>query len=311
MLDLACPVVALLTPFDAKGNIDWQAFKSYLKALYSWGVRSVITNGTTAEFPSLTLAERQQVIEFVRTNFQGAIINNVSSTCIFDVGNLIDGTQGYGDAVMVLPPYYYAKVHNDGLCLFFERALSGIPLPAFLYNFPKHTGNTLDMSLIEMLLGRGVEIAGIKDSGGHLINAIAYQARFPDLKIFYANDAEALEALRKGLSGLVTGGANPLPEFLIAIHRRSGISDDKARILQHGFNVWNDYRMRSPLFEIPLLKAAMGARITDFPIHVREPFMPAPAEEISRIRLTVAACLDDFNAILEDKRPNLPSVHTE
>lgn len=298
MIDLSSPIVALLTPFDARGNIDWQAFKSYLTALCSWGVQSVVTNGTTSEFPSLSLTERQNVLEFVREQFHGTIINNVSSTCSEDVRKLIDGTHGFGDAVMVLPPYYYAEVQNDGLSRFFERVLSETSLPAFLYNFPKHTGNTLDNALIEMLLGRGVELAGIKDSSGHLANAIAYQVRFPKLKVFYANDAEALKALQNGLSGLVTGGANPLPEFLINIQRIFGASDDRAKTLQRSFNVWNDYRMKSPVFEIPLLKAAMGARIKDFPIHVREPFMHAPAEKISQIRATVLECLTDLNAIL-------------
>jgi dihydrodipicolinate synthase/N-acetylneuraminate lyase len=44
------PIVALLTPFDASGEIEWRAFKTYLSGLFSWGVRTVIANGTTGEF---------------------------------------------------------------------------------------------------------------------------------------------------------------------------------------------------------------------------------------------------------------------
>ena len=58
MVNLRGPVVALLTPFDASGKIEWQAFKTYLSALFSWGVRAGIANGTTGEFSSLTLIER-------------------------------------------------------------------------------------------------------------------------------------------------------------------------------------------------------------------------------------------------------------
>jgi len=49
MVNLRGPIVALLTPFDANGEIEWQAFKTYLTALFSWGVRTVIANGTTGE----------------------------------------------------------------------------------------------------------------------------------------------------------------------------------------------------------------------------------------------------------------------
>jgi dihydrodipicolinate synthase/N-acetylneuraminate lyase len=298
MPDLTPSIVALLTPFDADGKIDWRAFESYLIALASWGVESVIANGTTGEFPSLTLDERQEIVEFVRRHFEGTLVNNVSSTCVQDVKKLLAGTEGNADAVLLLPPYYYAEASNDGLCHFFEKALSGNALPVFLYNFPKHSGNRLDIALIEMLFDRGIRITGIKDSSGDLPNALAYHSQFPDLKIFFADDAACLAALQHGLHGSVTGGANPLPEYLLAIQETWAKRSDKVQTLQCAFDVWNDYRAASLLFEIPLVKAAMGARIKDFPIHVRPPLTPAPAEAISRIRTVVLDRLSDLHAVL-------------
>jgi dihydrodipicolinate synthase/N-acetylneuraminate lyase len=300
MLKLTPPIVALLTPFDNDGKINWRVFESYLSALYSWGVKSVIANGTTGEFPSLTLAERQQIVEFVRRHFEGTLINNVSSTCVDDIKKLIAGTEGHGDAVLLLPPYYYAESSHEGLCGFFEKALTGNSLPAFLYNFPKHTGNRVDNALIEMLFDRGIQIFGIKDSSGDLQNALAYRSRFPELKIFFADDAGCLAALQHGLHGSVTGGANPLPEYLLAIQETWVKRSDKAQTLQCAFDVWNDYRAANLLFEIPLVKAAMGARIKDFPIHVRPPFTPAPTKAISRIRTVVLDRLSELHAILID-----------
>jgi dihydrodipicolinate synthase/N-acetylneuraminate lyase len=298
MLKLTPPIVALLAPFDNDGKINWRAFESYLTALASWGVESVIANGTTGEFPSLTLAERQQIVEFVRRHFEGTLINNVSSTCVDDVKTLIAGTEGNGDAVLLLPPYYYAESSHEGLCGFFEKALSEKTLPAFLYHFPKHTGNRVDNTLIGMLRDKGIQLAGIKDSSGDLQNALAYRSQFPELKIFFADDAGCLAALQHGLHGSVTGGANPLPEYLLAIQEAWVKRSDKAQTLQCAFDVWNDYRAASLLFEIPLVKAAMGARIKDFPIHIRPPFTPVPAEAVSRIRTAVLDRLSDLHAIL-------------
>lgn len=299
MLDLTSPIVALLTPFDSDGKIAWPAFASYLAALSAWGVESVVVNGTTGEFPSLTLHERQQTAEFVRQHFAGTVINNVSSTCIDTVKTLIAGTAGNADAVILLPPYYYAGACNDGLCAFFAQALAGNALPVFLYNFPKHTGNRIDNELLEMMANQGVQITGIKDSSGDLQNALAYHSRFPKLKVFFAADSSCLSALQNGLNGSVTGGANPVPDFMVAIQRYYGKQANKAQTVQCVFDMWNNYRSTHPVVEIPLLKAAMGARIEDFPVYVRPPFMPAPPETISQIRTTVLGCLTDLHIILD------------
>jgi dihydrodipicolinate synthase/N-acetylneuraminate lyase len=298
MPDLTSPIVALLTPFDAGGKIDWRAFETYLAALSSWDVKSVIANGSTGEFPSLTLMERQQIVEFVRRHFKGTLINNISSTCVEDVKTLLAGTDGNGDAVLLLPPYYYAEASNEGLCSFFAKALSGNALPVFLYNFPQHTGNRLDNALVAMLVNQGLPIVGIKDSSGDLPHALAYRAQFPELKIFFADDAGCLAALQNALQGSVTGGANPLPEYLLAIRDNFGKSGDKAATLQAALDAWNTYRAASPLLEIPLVKAAMGARIENFPIHVRPPFVPAPFEAVEQIHMSVRDRLSDLHAIL-------------
>jgi dihydrodipicolinate synthase/N-acetylneuraminate lyase len=294
MVNLHGPIVALLTPFDVSGEIEWQAFKTYLSSLYSWGVRTVIANGTTGEFPSLTINERQQVVEFVRENFDGTIVNNVSATCVRDVRDLIAGTQGCADFILLLPPYYYSACQDTGLCRFFISALSGTSLPVMLYNFPQHTGNRLSVVLVAMLLEQDFAVQGIKDSSGDIGNALIYRSNFPEMNIFLGNDAKVIEALQNGLSGSVTGAANPIPELLIAIQTDIQLFGSKAQSIQRCLDVWNEFREASGYFEIPLVKAAMGARIAGFPIHVRAPFTPVHIEEIDRIRRVISKCLRDF-----------------
>jgi 4-hydroxy-tetrahydrodipicolinate synthase len=297
MVNLHSPIVALLTPFDASGEIEWQAFKTYLSSLYSWGVRTVIANGTTGEFPSLTINERRQVVEFVSENFDGTIVNNVSATCVSDVRDLIDGKQGCADFILLLPPYYYSGCQDTGLCRFFISALSGTSLPVMLYNFPQHAGNRLGVDLVARLLDQDFAIQGIKDSSGDLGNALIYRSNFPEMTIFLGNDAKVIEALQKGLSGSVTGAANPMPELLIAMQTGLPLCGSKAQSIQRCLNVWNEFREASGYFEIPLVKAAMGARIAGFPIHVRVPFTPVPTEAIDRIRRVISNCLRDFKLL--------------
>ncbi len=297
MIQLHGPIVALLTPFDASGKIEWQAFKAYLSSLYSWGVRTVIANGTTGEFPSMTISERRQVVEFVRENFAGTIINNVSATCVGDVRKLIAGTKDYADCILLLPPYYYSACRDEGLSRFFIDALSGAPLSAMLYHFPQHTGNHLGIELVSILLEQGLSIFGIKDSSGDIDNARLYQSNFPELAVFLGNDAKVFEVLQKGLSGSVTGAANPMPELLIAMQTEYRLSVSKTESMQRCLDVWNRFRNDSGYFEIPLVKAAMSVRIERFPLHVRPPLTPVPIEKIDRIRGVVCNCLSGFGLL--------------
>ncbi|MGR8952770.1 MAG: dihydrodipicolinate synthase family protein, partial [Gammaproteobacteria bacterium] len=57
-------------------------------------------------------------------------------------------------------------------------------------------------------------------------------------------------------------------------------------------------RAASPYFEIPLVKAAMGSRLQDFPPHVRAPFTPVPGEAVGEIRRRVAGCLAGYRALV-------------
>ncbi len=298
MIQVQGPIVTLLTPFDRNGDIDWQAFKRYLASLYSWGVGTVIANGTTAEFASLTIDERRQVIEFVRKHFAGTIINNVSATCVKDVRELIDETQDRADLLLILPPYYYSAREDNGLCRFFSDALSETPLPAMLYHFPQHTGNFVGVDLVAMLLDRGISIQGIKDSSGDLDNALLYRSNFPGMPVFLGNDEKAFEVLQKGLTGSVTGAANPLPELLITLQAEFRSCPAKAQSIQRCLDTWNAFRQASGHPEIPLVKAAMGARIAGFPPHVRAPFMPIPNAQLDQIRTVIHTCLNDFQRLV-------------
>jgi len=73
LIKITGPIFAILTPFEASGKIDFTALSEYL---------SFLTNGTTAEFPSLSLEERKALVEHCRKAFDGVILNNVSACCL-------------------------------------------------------------------------------------------------------------------------------------------------------------------------------------------------------------------------------------
>lgn len=70
---------AIVTPFTKSGRFDEKALFDYLKFLEESGVRSIIVNGTTGEFASLSMSERIDLLELSRIYFSGYIVNNISS----------------------------------------------------------------------------------------------------------------------------------------------------------------------------------------------------------------------------------------
>jgi len=271
------PVVAIVTPFTSIFSIDWPAFERYLNTLQSWGVEAIVTNGSTGEFASLTLEERKQVLAFAREHFKGTLVNHISATAVEDVRGLAAHSQAYADALLILPPYYYAGVGEKGLANYFEAALREAVQPIYLYNYPKHSGNALSPTLLSELDQRSFKIRGIKDSTGELENAKAIKNAFPSLEVYLGNDSKAFASLQAGLDGSVTGAGHALVEYLLAIGRVFELSPSDAEQIQDVFNAWNSYRKGLAVSEVSFVKASLAARIENFPKFVRPPFLPVDA----------------------------------
>jgi dihydrodipicolinate synthase/N-acetylneuraminate lyase len=279
------PVFAIVTPFDARGEVDCGALDAYLRFLAHHGVRNIVANGTTGEFASLTAAERCLVLERCRSAFPGTIINHVSCCSYKDCHTLLDHSRDHADGILLLPPYYYAGIDDAGCLAFFRRVLERNALPAYLYNFPEHTQAKVSPEMLRHLADAFPVVAGIKDSGGDLGISMSYKKAVPGLQVFVGGDRCALEVLRLGLDGSVTGCGSPVPEFLVAMHHQVVSGDhEAARLTQRAFDRWTDFRESLPINHLPVTKAGLTARIPGFPPHVRPPFLTADDATIARIR---------------------------
>lgn len=279
------PVFAMVTPFDAGGDVDFGALDDYLRFLSEHGVRNIAVNGTTGEFASLTLPERMLMVERCRKAFNGTIVNHISSCSSRDCRMLLDHSRDRADAVLLLPPFYYANVEEAGCLAFMREVLAQNTMPAFLYNFPEHTQFRISPEMLRLLSAEFESLVGIKDSGGDLRVSRAYKQAAPRLQVFVGSDRWALEVLKMGLDGSVTGCGNPVPEFPAALHARfvSGDVEAAARA-QQAFDRWTDFREALPINHLSVTKAGLAARIPNFPPYVRPPFVTADPASIERVR---------------------------
>ena len=272
------PLFAAPTPFDANGELHLAAYCDFLAFLEARGVEGIVVNGTTGEFPSLDADERRTLYTTARANFSGAIVNNISSANAREA-NALARHSSDADALLILPPYYFANVSDAGLIDFFREALAGVETPVFLYNFPRHVKLVLTPALVEKILRACPMIIGVKDSSGDLDVASAFKKLAGVRQVFVGKDNKALAALDAGLDGSITGAGNPFPEFLVGI-RRAWASGDTAlaQCLQQEFDLWNAFRAAHKFDEPALVKAALARRLPSYPAHVRPPLHALDAQ---------------------------------
>jgi dihydrodipicolinate synthase/N-acetylneuraminate lyase len=288
----AAPIFAVVTPFGRDGSIDRAALADYLAFLEREGAQRIIAGGTTGEFASMTVAERKVLTEYCVAGFSGQVIAHVSACNAADASELLRHAADSGaHAALLLPPFYFREPSEAGVLRFFSQALGKATLPIYVYSFPRHTQFPLSPEFLAKIAQEFPFVRGAKDSGGWPGLAPAYKQSCPHLEIYVGADNAALEVLRAGLDGSVTGGANPVPAALIGLWNawEQGRAEDAER-MQALLNQWSAARKISGLEEIASIKASLAALLPGFPVYVRPPLTPAtqPNHELAGIAMQSA-----------------------
>jgi 4-hydroxy-tetrahydrodipicolinate synthase len=118
---------------------------------------------------------------------------------------------GFGGA-LVLPPFYYKGVSDDGLAAYITTIVAATadrPIPIYLYHYPQLSGVPWTPNLIRRLLAaHGGRIAGLKDSSGDMAYAREVAAIDPDFRVFPSTEAVLLEARSGAFAGCISATAN-------------------------------------------------------------------------------------------------------
>jgi 4-hydroxy-tetrahydrodipicolinate synthase len=205
-----------LTPFRPDLSPDVAAFTAHCRwLLSSQGVDGLAVFGTTSEANSLGIDERMALLEaLVEAGIPPSKLMPGTGTCaLTDTLRLTRHAveQGCG-GVLMLPPFYYKNVGDDGLYASFARVIEGIgsdALKIYLYHIPPMSQTPLSLTLIGRLLrAYPTAIAGIKDSGGDWANTRAILEQYPTLATFCGSEVFLLDTLRHGGAGTISATAN-------------------------------------------------------------------------------------------------------
>lgn len=207
---------ALITPFDANGNVDYKALARVLDTQLTGFVDYLVVLGTTGEAATMTEAEKREVRTFIRDYVKGRLPlvlgvggNNTAAVC--EALRTIDLT-GFEAILSVCP--YYNKPNQEGLYQHFCAVAKASPVPVILYNVPGRTGvNLLPETVLRIWEAHPDKIAGIKEASGNLEQIKKLIALAQDkLLVISGDDGIAVDVMAAGGAGLISVASNAYPE---------------------------------------------------------------------------------------------------
>jgi 4-hydroxy-tetrahydrodipicolinate synthase len=218
--------VASATPLDATGQVDTTVLGDHARALFAQGCDGLVVFGTTGEGPSFSTAERVAVVRDLLD--QGIAPERLAVgagfPAIADAVRLCRDTLSFGlTQVLVLPPYFYRDVTEDGLVDAYARLVDQVNddrLRLTLYNIPQVSGVRVPPDVAARLRARyGRVIAGVKDSSADFAQFRAFRAAAPELAVTVGNEADIGRALAEGGAGTICGMGNVAPHLVRAMFR--------------------------------------------------------------------------------------------
>ncbi|TYC60982.1 dihydrodipicolinate synthase family protein [Rhodobacterales bacterium] len=227
-------IAAVPTPVDESLAPVKAAFLEHCTWALAAGCDGLNVLGTTGEANSLGMAQRKQVMSWAA----GAIdperlMVGSGLPSLHDTLELTRLAAGMGYRVaLVLPPFYYKPVGNDGLVGWYEaldRALGSVPIEICFYNYPQMTGTPIPVEVVERLAKRHPHrFTGIKDSSGDLDYCRTLAARLPGFKVFPGSETALGESAASGFAGCISATVNitaPLCARLLSEGDTNGLGE--------------------------------------------------------------------------------------
>ncbi|MDO4545845.1 MAG: 4-hydroxy-tetrahydrodipicolinate synthase [Bacillota bacterium] len=211
-------IVALITPFDEEGNVNYKR----LRELISWhaaeGTDAVLVLGTTGETPALSDEEQEKIVAVAVEESGGKIpiiANSGNNNTEKSLAKSIKYEKMGVDGLLVITPYYN-KPNKSGMIEHFYKIADNVNIPVYIYNVPARTGICIDVDIVAEL-SKHRNIAGIKEASGDM----SYVAKLSglisdDFSIYSGNDDITIALMSMGAAGAVSVWANLMPK---AVHQ--------------------------------------------------------------------------------------------
>jgi 4-hydroxy-tetrahydrodipicolinate synthase len=293
----------MVTPLNAKRQLDKTGVKNMVNHLLKGGVDGIFLLGTTGEGPHLSYAIRAELVKTVcrLVKSRVPVLVGITETDLEDALAFATVCKGFGVAAVVAAPPYYFKLTQAECVAWFTEMADRLPLPLVIYDMPAHTDTVIEPATIARL-AEHPNIVAMKDSSSiiALFNKfrIALEPQADTFSLFMGPDEAMGEAVMLGADGGVCTGANLWPAQFKAMYRAAKEGDvEKVRRLQR-FTTLSSFRLyglgagqigflkgvKCALAEMGLIQNVLAAPFTPFEGAERTAVKKAVAELTKRSR---------------------------
>ena len=203
--------VALITPFSKNGSVDFSALEKLVDHVIRGGVDFVVALGTTAETPTLSLAEKQEILNAVINYCDGKVpvVCGMGGNNTEELVEQLKTFELRGIAAILSVTPYYNRPSQEGLYQHFKAVAAATNKPIILYNVPGRTGGNILPATVLRLAADCKNIVGIKEASGNIVQCMELLQNKPDgFTVLSGDDNLVLAQMAVGMEGVISVAAN-------------------------------------------------------------------------------------------------------
>ena len=226
---------ALITPFLPDGRLDEPALRRLLAMQIAAKMDALVLLGTTGEPCTLSMDERERIIE-IGLECTGGSIPVIVGTGSNDTRRAIEyarQAQRLGAAGQLSVTPYYNKTTQSGLIRHYHAILDACPLPMILYNVPGRTGIGIKPATYKVL-SKHPNINGVKEASGNIAEfALTRSICGDDLVFWSGNDSDTVPMMALGAVGVISVASNIIPKDVAKLCELGLAGDFKAAAAEY------------------------------------------------------------------------------
>ncbi len=208
--------VAIVTPFNKDGSIDYKSLNKLVDFIIKGGVEYVVVLGTTGESVTLSKEEKQSVVTHVieNVNKRVPIVLGLGGNNTQEILSAFKKSSDFNniDAILSVSPYYN-KPNQRGIYQHYKAIAEASPLPVILYNVPGRTSSNVTADTTIKLATDFKNIIAVKEASGNLEQCMKIIKHRPkDFLVISGDDMLTLPMIAAGADGVISVVANAFPK---------------------------------------------------------------------------------------------------
>ncbi|MDD4565783.1 MAG: 4-hydroxy-tetrahydrodipicolinate synthase [Eubacteriales bacterium] len=205
--------VAIVTPFNEDGSVNFESFGQLIDWQISQGIDAIVVCGTTGEASTLNDEEHINTVKFAveKINKRVPVIAGSGSNDTAHAVSLSKALEQAGSDGLLMVTPYYNKCSQKGLIQHYTKIADEINIPSLLYSVQGRTGVNITPSTVAEL-AKHPNIAGIKEASGNIAQVVEIaKCVTDDFALYSGNDDMVVPLLSVGGIGMISTVANIIP----------------------------------------------------------------------------------------------------